>query len=138
MDRIIRWSHNGRDCVAILDWKTGTAIPKQVETDWQTKVYCYALVEAQRDLGLSITPQDVVMVYVQANPDKMHHVVVEHSDEKHQAIYERLMASFQSIDTAQQQNQYALPSRCPDKHCPYRPICGIEAVEAESLATVGA
>lgn len=137
MDRIIRWSYEGRDCIAILDWKTGTAIPKQVETDWQTQVYCYALVEAQREFGLSISPSDVVMVYVQANPDRMRHVVVEHSLEKHQAIYDRLIASFQAIDEAQQQQNYPLPSACPDKHCPYRSICGIDAVETAQLLTAG-
>lgn len=48
----------------ILDWKTGKVRPESLTSDWQTRLYRYALVAAGQQLGAGpVTPEQVTLVY---------------------------------------------------------------------------
>jgi hypothetical protein len=59
-DRVVE--HNGK--WTILDWKTGNLNAVKMTTDWQTRLYRFALVEAGVGLGAgTVPPTAVTLVY---------------------------------------------------------------------------
>lgn len=120
MDRVVQ---DGA-VIRILDWKTGTAIPKLPEQDWQTRMYLYAGVEAQAQLGLTVPPAQWRMTYVQASDKGLTTADVPYSAEAHAQTQADLRAILAAIHQAE---DYVLPQACPDRYCAYRAICGIEA-----------
>jgi hypothetical protein len=122
IDRIV-CGDNGQ--IWVLDWKTGTAVPKDPAHHWQTIVYLLAVLAAKHDLGLpDLTAEQLAFVYVGVS-DAVRLVEVSF-DASQQAQYEaRLQQSLQQLLSA---TDFVLPSRCPDAHCPYGTICGINQV----------
>ena len=110
--------------VWVLDWKTGTAIPKDPENDWQTQIYLAAVFLLQKELGLEITPEQLGFCYVQANlqQEGVQTAIIDYSQHKHQSHLQRMNQAAEAMRTA---NNYPLPSLCPDAYCPYSPVCGI-------------
>jgi ATP-dependent helicase/DNAse subunit B len=122
IDRISERNNDSKAQVIVIDWKTGTAVPKQPEADWQTQVYLYATVESAKELGLkSLTPEEVAFVYVEVK-DQVREIEIPYSSMQHQAVKQRLEQTLQAIA---QEEDFPLPKFCPDKFCPYRAICGI-------------
>ncbi|MGE0201819.1 MAG: PD-(D/E)XK nuclease family protein [Candidatus Melainabacteria bacterium] len=126
IDRISRDPASNQ--VVIIDWKTGTATPRLPEQDWQTRVYCYAVYEARAELGLpDITPEDIAFLYVEINPRQpergIRQVRVPYSRTRHEANRLSILAQLDAMD---RETEYPLPETCPDRHCPYRPVCGID------------
>lgn len=133
IDRVAR----REDEVLVIDWKTGTGVPRNPETDWQTRLYLYALVEVAKsrsadDLELNyngpLQPEQVKFVYVEVKPDNhtpVREVVLDYNTAKHEATRQTLSAIVSAMAI---EEDYALPdnNQCPDKYCAYRTICGIE------------
>lgn len=119
IDRVVR----DGDQIIILDWKTGTAIPSNPQTDWQTLIYLYAVMSAQRALNLTIAAEQLAFVYVQAKGNTITEVRIAYDAAMHQATQDRLL---QTLNTLHATRLFALPAECPDRYCPYRNICGIE------------
>ncbi|MCA9841519.1 MAG: PD-(D/E)XK nuclease family protein [Vampirovibrionales bacterium] len=138
VDRIVRHPTDPKQ-VVILDWKTGTRIPQQIETDWQTRIYLLAVYLSRHDLGLAgLELEQLAMTYVKFNPHTegtpeneavlpIETATVPYTDALHADTLTRLTDSFRAIDHARLSGHYALPRRCPDRHCPYRHVCGIQA-----------
>jgi hypothetical protein len=132
--RIDRVARDG-ERVLIIDWKTGTGVPRQAEADWQTLLYTYALVEvadspSASNLGLCQTgplqPEQVAFVYVEVKADTstpIREVTVPYSRTRHAEVGQLLRKTLHAM--ADEEN-YDLPNECPDRFCAYRPICGIE------------
>lgn len=129
--RIDRIARDGNR-ILLIDWKTGTGVPRNPEGDWQTVLYLYALVETARtpsasDLGLDgLQPEDVCFVYVEVKPDAntpIREVEVPYDSQKHETAKARIEKTLSDMLNAQ---DYPLPERCPDRYCGYRTICGIE------------
>jgi RecB family exonuclease len=136
--RIDRVARDG-DRILVIDWKTGTGVPRNPEEDWQTRLYLYALIEVAGtpsavDLGLHLAgplrPEQVQFVYVEVKADNhtpLREVVLPYSTAKHEATRQVLQAILRQMAV---EEDYALPEsgRCPDRFCAYRTICGIEAL----------
>lgn len=123
--RIDRISVDGEKAL-IIDWKTGTAIPKSPEADWQTTLYLYAATEARRELGLDdFEPEQFQFVYVEVKSDAVREVRVPYDRQRHQSAHQRIREALEQI---QRESQYALPQKCPDRFCPYPSVCGINPV----------
>ena len=135
--RIDRVARDG-DSILVIDWKTGTGVPRNPEADWQTRLYLFALVEvagtpSARDLGLEIQgplqPEQLRFVYVEVKADRhtpVREVVLPYTREKHEAT--RLVLQTILSQMAREED-YPVPEngQCPDRFCVYRTICGIEA-----------
>jgi RecB family exonuclease len=135
--RIDRVARDG-DRVLVIDWKTGTGVPRNPETDWQTRLYLYALVEVAKtpsadDLGLNfkgpLQPEQMQFVYIEVKADPhtpIREVVLPYSVAKHEATRQVLQSILHQMNV---EEEYALPenSNCPDRFCSYRTICGIDA-----------
>jgi hypothetical protein len=131
LDRVAR----ADDRVLVIDWKTGTGIPRNPEQDWQTLLYLYAVVEvapsaSAANLGLNINgplrPEQVRFVYVEIKPDQttpIREVVIDYSAEKHEQTRKLLRKTLSDMST---EETFPLPKACPDRFCAYRAICGIE------------
>jgi len=134
--RIDRVARQG-DKVLVIDWKTGTGVPRNPETDWQTRLYLYALVEVAQspsaaDLGLNedgpLQPEQVSFLYVEVRADQrspVRLVPLAYGKAQHLDTHKVL----QNILTHMAQEEvYALPEKggCPDQYCVYHPICGIK------------
>jgi hypothetical protein len=119
--------------IHVIDWKTGTSIPKQADMDWQTRVYLYAVFEARTDLGLSITEaEQLSFTYVQvklSEDQPLQNVVttIAYSEEKHEKTALDLALQLSQMAKA---SHYSLPQICPDRFCPYRSICGIQLTDS--------
>jgi len=113
--------------VLIIDWKTGTAVPKNPENAWQTQLYLYCFYETRHVFGLqALRPEQLQFVYVEVK-DVVRLVEIPYSLAQHQYVENRIVTTLQTL---QQETAYALPSRCPDNYCPYRFICGIDGVQS--------
>ncbi len=116
------------DRVLVIDWKTGTAVPKNPENDWQTRVYLYAVYEARQDLGLNerMTPEQFQFIYVEVK-DQIRSIPVFYTSLKHEETRQVLR---QTVGQIIFETAYSLPETCPDRYCPYENICGINASES--------
>lgn len=127
--RVDRIARDG-DTFLILDWKTGTGVPKLPEVDWQTVLYLFAVVESAAQLPLApeaveaLRPEVLRFVYVEVKDGQVREVPVSYDTAQHHLNRERIV---ETLTEMQQANEYALPAKCPDPFCPYRAICGIEA-----------
>ena len=125
--RIDRIARDG-DQILIIDWKTGTATPKNPEADWQTRVYSYAVTECYAELGLQpVSPEQLRFVYVEVKPQtgQIREVTVPYSREKHEATRALLE---ETVVAMANETEFVLPNTCPDRYCGYRSICGIDQV----------
>jgi hypothetical protein len=123
--------------VWIIDWKTGTGVPRQPEEDWQTRLYLFALLEVANtpsaaDLGLCrngpLQPEAMGFLYVEVKADTrtpVREVAIPYSRERHEETRRHLEETLLAMST---EEAYALPAQCPDRFCAYRPICGIDAL----------
>lgn len=134
--RIDRVARDG-DRILVIDWKTGTGVPRNPETDWQTRLYLYALVEVAKspsanDLGLHISgplqPEQVQFMYVEVKADEhtpVREVSLPYGKVQHEATHQVLQTILSQMAV---EEEYALPDNgnCPDRYCSYRSICGID------------
>ncbi len=123
--RVDRISQNGEH-IEVVDWKTGTAVPKNPKEAWQTQLYLYCVYQTRHEFGLAdLTPEQFSFVYVEVK-DSVRRIDVPYSQAFHDAIEERIVSTLSVIQAEQ---TFALPNRCPDRYCPYRKVCGIEDLE---------
>lgn len=123
--RVDRVSRDG-DNIIIVDWKTGTAIPKNPKEAWQTQLYLYCFYGSRQAFGLNdLQPEQLAFWYVEVK-DQVRLVKIPYSQVFHAAVKQRITDTLAII---QQETAFALPSRCPDHYCPYQKICGIQQQE---------
>ncbi len=121
----------------VLDWKTGTAIPKLPAEDWQTRLYLFAVFEARAQLGYeALPPEGLAMVYAESKPKQRPAVRLVSlpynaawHEENRRILSQQAQAMLRAIGTA----SYPLPPTCPDTYCPYGPVCGIAPATGAQL-----
>ncbi len=133
MDRLVLQPETHH--VVIVDWKTGTAIPKQPESDFQTLVYALAVDDASEHLPL---PHETVLegaaprlafvyVGVSSNPQKpLQEIRIDFDEARLLLARQQVLAEVTAMLKAMAADQFALPAHCPDRYCPFRSVCGIE------------
>jgi len=140
--RIDRVARDG-DKILVIDWKTGTGVPRNPEVDWQTRLYMFALVEvsqspsaADMELNLAgpLQPEQVSFLYVEVKADQhtpVRLVPLPYSRAQHESTRQILQTILRQMAV---EEDYSLPDNnvCPDKFCSYRTICGVDKL-VESL-----
>ncbi len=110
--------------LAIIDWKTGTAVPHDYATAWQTRLYSYAIWQMRNALGVDESlGMHFYYVDVRTNRQpavKVYTVVI---DAEYIAETEGLLK--QVLARILAEKRFSLPSTCPDKYCPFSQVCGI-------------
>jgi hypothetical protein len=125
--------------VLVIDWKTGTGIPRNPSTDWQTRLYLFAVKEvasatAMGEPGFShpqkpLQAKDMQFVYVEVKADThtpIREIRLDYTEAQHEETRDTLIGIFKQM---KQPEGYPLPENrvCPDRFCVYHPICGIHA-----------
>lgn len=123
------------ETLVLLDWKTGTAVPKNPSSDWQYMLYTLAveklLLQENPPLRHPITQRrlsetlPICFIYVQVSPQLITLHELPWSSDISQRVQMTLQNTLQSLLTHYHQNEFNLPPLCPDAHCAYRAICGI-------------
>lgn len=119
--------------VLILDWKTGTSVPRIPESDWQTLIYQYALKEGYRQLlwppqipcPKDLSAEQIQFVYLEIK-DEIRDIRIHYSDKKHEETRLKMTQAIESMLSLEAHKNFQLPAVCPDTFCPYLHICGIE------------
>lgn len=113
--------------VVIVDWKTGTK-PKSivnVANNWQTKIYCYVLVEGGHRLFPieKIKPEHISFLYWYVNyPEET--IQIEYNSDHHQHIKQELAVIIQKITSHTQSEEFVKTGNfdlCAE--CQYRSYC---------------
>lgn len=103
----------------IVDWKTGKYVPKNIETNFQHKVYLYALYNSQKDLGLDFKQEDLEFQYVKIQ-DSVSVNTIKFDKEKKLEYKNKFMGIISSINENQ---DFITPDSCPLKQCNYKNLC---------------
>ncbi len=119
--------------ILILDWKTGTSVPRLPESDWQTLIYQYAVKEAYTQLlwpneiqsPQALAAEQIQFVYLEIK-DEIREIRIDYSDKQHEETRLQMTKSIESMLNSTNSKDFQLPIVCPDTFCPYLHICGIE------------
>ena len=125
--------------LAIIDWKTGTAVPHDYATAWQTRLYSYAIWQMRDALphinphpnpldttkfgGEGTAEMHFYYVDVRTNRQPAVKVYTVSIDAEYIAETEHLLK--QVLARILAEKRFALPASCPDKYCPFSQVCGI-------------
>jgi hypothetical protein len=110
--------------LAIIDWKTGTAVPHDYATAWQTRLYTYAIWQIRDALGVDESlGMHFYYVDVRTNRQPAVKVYTVAIDADYIAETEGLLK--QVLARILAEKRFALPSACPDKYCSFSQVCGI-------------
>jgi hypothetical protein len=123
--------------LAIIDWKTGTAVPHDYATAWQTRLYSYAIWQMRDALphtysnphpsplskGEGVKEMHFYYVDVRTNRQPAVKVYDVTIDADYIAETEGLLK--QVLARILAEKRFALPSACPDKYCRFSQVCGI-------------
>lgn len=114
--------------LAIVDWKTGTRIPPDAATAWQTRLYAYALVRSlgEFETALPWPEHPLQFVYVQWQAEAaVQTQSITYGQAQDEATHAELLAVVRAWQQAEQAQSYTLPATCPDKYCGLNHQCGI-------------
>lgn len=120
--------------LALIDWKTGTAVPPDYPNAWQTRLYAYAIWrllqanphafgDSRRIKELSL-PFMFYYVEVRLNRTPPVKDYAVEMDATYLAETEALLT--QQIQKILAERHFPLPKACPDRYCPFNRVCGIE------------
>jgi hypothetical protein len=123
--------------LAIIDWKTGTAVPHDYATAWQTRLYSYAIWQMRDALphtysnphpsplskGEGVKEMHFYYVDVRTNRQPAVKVYDVTIDADYIAEIEGLLK--QVLARILAEKRFSLPSACPDKYCRFSQVCGI-------------
>jgi hypothetical protein len=137
--RIDRICQGNAGQVSVVDWKTGTAVPRDYPTAWQTRLYLWGVWEARTLLGLpeTLSPEYLMFQYVAVKPGKMRPVETFDVQCSQAYLDETRRLVEEQVGLILQEERFALPSACPDAFCPYRKVCGIEPPDVTQLPLFG-
>ena len=103
----------------IVDWKTGKYIPKNIETNFQHKIYLYAFYNSRNDLKLDFKQEDLEFLYVKIK-DKVSLNSINFSKEKEIEYKGEFLDIIKQINNTQ---NFINPDICPLKQCNYKNLC---------------
>jgi hypothetical protein len=122
--------------LAIIDWKTGTAVPHDYATAWQTRLYSYAIWHMREALGVEASlGMSFYYVDVRTNRQPAVKVYTVIIDAEYIAETEGLLK--QVLARILAEKRFALPSACPDKYCTFSQVCGITPETMAQLPLFG-
>ncbi|MEB3287096.1 MAG: PD-(D/E)XK nuclease family protein [Vampirovibrionales bacterium] len=140
----------------VLDWKTGTAAPKKPETDWQTRIYLWAVYRAYQTLQAEyrslahvdagntqlvslpevILPEQIKFMYLEVSVKDssapIREIVVPFNQQRLATVCDAIEQQLHKIQNSTLNDTFPLPGACPDAYCPYLNICGIQDVSTAS------
>jgi len=109
----------------IADWKTGKFVPKKIHTNFQHKIYLYALYQSRKDLGIDFKPEDLAFQYFKILPDSIEITEINFSEEKLLEYEENFINIINKVEGSQ---DFSTPEICPIKVCQYKGLCSKQAV----------
>lgn len=104
----------------IADWKTGEVVPKKIHTNFQHKIYLYALYQSRKDLGIDFKPENLVFQYFEIIPDSVNITEIEFSEEKLIEYEENFINIIKKIENYA---DFTAPENCSIKICRYKGLC---------------
>lgn len=120
IDRIA-WHQNQ---LWVIDWKTGTAAPRNPEKAWQTGIYALALQQAWQHLPAgpwsAAKPSQVNVAYIAVAPPDIRQLTVRFGPPELQYWQNRLETT---VTTILQSPHFKPLPQCPDKWCAFQPVC---------------
>jgi len=105
----------------IADWKTGI-IPKNIDTNFQHKIYLYAFYRSRKDLNLDMSPKNLCFQYFKIDSQNIEIKEINFSEEKLQEYEENLIKITRNIEKT---FDFSLQDICPIKFCHYNNLCEI-------------
>ncbi|HSA07720.1 MAG TPA: PD-(D/E)XK nuclease family protein [Candidatus Gastranaerophilales bacterium] len=105
----------------IADWKTGKYIPKNVDSNFQHKIYLYAFYNCQKDMNLEFSQDELEFQYIKIL-DEISVNTIKFCSEK-EAEYERIFLKL--IKNISEFEYEPNNEKCPLKECVYRNSCFI-------------
>ena len=110
----------------VLDWKTGTAAPRQPQKAWQTGIYALAMWQAWASLPpgpWSLHPPNrITVAYVAVSPPDVKQLTVAFTQPEIDYWQNRLS---EAVIKMTQATEYHPTEPCPDRWCAFRPKCPI-------------
>lgn len=103
----------------ITDWKTGKYVPKNIDKNFQHKVYLYALYNSQKDLGLDFKQEELEFQYIKVK-DGITVNVVKFSKENEIEYQNMFTSIIKNIDAF---TNFEKQEFCPLKQCNYQTLC---------------
>jgi len=100
----------------IADWKTGI-IPKNIDTNFQHRIYLYALYQSRKDLGIDFKPENLVFQYFKIIPESVEITEIVFSEEKYEENFVKIIKKIENTDA------FPAQENCNVKICPYRGLC---------------
>lgn len=107
------------DKYIIADWKTGKYVPKNIDANFQHKIYLYSLYKSQKDLKLCIKPEQLEFQYIKIL-DEVSINKIEFSSEKLEDYEQKFLEIINSINKT---ICFINTDDCPLKQCSYKNLC---------------
>ena len=103
----------------IADWKTGI-IPKNIDTNFQHRIYLYALYQSRKDLGIDFEPENLVFQYFKIIPESVEITEISFSEQKLHEYEENFVKIINKIENT---IEFPAQENCQVKICPYNGLC---------------
>lgn len=111
---------DGNGKYIIADWKTGQNIPKNPDTSFQCMMYLYSFFNAQNDLKINFSAEDLCFQYIKISKDDVKVYSIDYSKEKAK-LFEKIF--LKTISDIESEKEFKSNINCNDKHCPYQRLC---------------
>jgi len=105
----------------IADWKTGMKIPKNPNIEPQAQIYLYAFYKAQKDLKISLKPEDLSFTFVQT--PSLNESSLNFSKELYENFEENFLYTISKINEYQYVNEYDENENKKCQYCEYKFMC---------------
>ncbi len=107
------------DKYIIADWKTGKYIPKNINSNFQHKIYLYAFFNSKQSLNLDFEPEQLEFRYIKIQ-DGVSIESIDFSREKEIEYTDNMLNLIEDINKAEKANK---PETCPINQCAYKNLC---------------
>lgn len=105
----------------IADWKTGKyGVPKNINKDFQHKIYLYALYKSRKDLGLNFKPEELCFQYFKISPDGVEPTEIKFSEESMREYEEKFVSIIRRIENT---TNFWEAESCKASLCQYKTLC---------------
>ncbi|MDD3150833.1 MAG: PD-(D/E)XK nuclease family protein [Candidatus Gastranaerophilales bacterium] len=104
----------------IADWKSGKNIPENPPSAFQCMIYLYAFFNAQKDLGLNFSHNDLEFQYIHTLNNSLSPSPVVYSQKKEEIYKKNFIEIISKIEKLEIMPQI---KQCKDKKCTYSALC---------------
>jgi hypothetical protein len=104
----------------IADWKTGKFVPKKIDSNFQHKIYLYALYQSKKDLGIDFQPEDLNFQYFNITTEGIEITKIDFSQEKLAEYESNFVRIIKNIKT---ESEFQKDEICSASNCSYKHLC---------------